>query len=339
MALRSLIYADQTLETQFVLAAIWACLWFGLIKASAKFIFEPLVASMPWCEQWIRLNQKTFKTAYGVEFKTSKEMFEFGCLFLAIICQHAVGGALCIPSVLGWKGQVVNAMACHGALCEAGWELQDMIERIYQLIFGGAAGRAKNPTPLLVLLSVHHAMGLSMVIPMNIFYGSNPYYHEFVFLLQGAAFVALASQNYGFTLDVKTASGLKQMKMCVTITLLVTLWSRLLRYSFVGYTLICTYRADGNSVMLYMGSSVLALMGTLNALMVMDAIGKFSKFIKMKHTDDTEELEEALVHSSSSWDRHSTRVFLTDAERNWAKLRGAVRVGGLRATIVRNRNQ
>ena len=41
-----------------------------------------------------------------------------------------------------------------------------------------------------------------MVVPMNIALGDDRAYHEFVFLLQGAAFIALATQGYGFTLSL-----------------------------------------------------------------------------------------------------------------------------------------
>merc|ERR1712039_114114 len=125
--------------------------------------------------------------------------------------------------------------------------------------------------------------GLSMVIPMNMMYGDNRYYHELVLLLQGAAFVALVCQNYGYTLDVKSASGLKKMKVSVTVTLVTMLWSRLFRYVFIGYSLVATFVADGSLALTLCGSSVLILMGLVNCLFVRDAFGKFFKFMKMKH--------------------------------------------------------
>merc|ERR1712039_545268 len=125
-------------------------------------------------------------------------------------------------------------------------------------------------------------MGLSMAIPMNIMYGDSRHYHEFVFLLQFASLIAMSSQSYGYTLDVKTASGLKQMKACVTVTLVTLLWSRLFRYAFIGYNLLSTFIADGNTAMTYGGGFALGLMGLLNALYVLDAFGKFIKFIIMK---------------------------------------------------------
>merc|ERR1719181_857416 len=105
------------------------------------------------------------------------------------------------------------ALARHGALCEAGWELQDAFTRAYEVLFGGEKGKLLNPTPVLVFWAFHHTMGLSMVIPMNLVYPDLAYYHELVFLLQFASFVAMMFQHYGYTLDVKTKSGLNMMKI------------------------------------------------------------------------------------------------------------------------------
>merc|ERR1719476_215189 len=94
--------------------------------------------------------------------------FEFACLVISIIGQHAIGGALCVPSMLGFTGRWVSAAACHGGLCEASWELQDAATRIHQVLFQGEEGKAKNPVPLRVVLFMHHLMGMSMVIPNNV---------------------------------------------------------------------------------------------------------------------------------------------------------------------------
>lgn len=67
-----------------------------------------------------------------------------------------------------------------------------------------------------------------MIIPMNLHYGSNASYHEFVFLLQFAAFVAMLSSAVGSSLDVSTPAGLFQMRLSVTITLVVMTWRSVL---------------------------------------------------------------------------------------------------------------
>merc|ERR1712232_434435 len=119
-------------------------------------------------------------------------------MFQAIIVQHLLGGLLCLPSLVSSAGAVFSSLACHGALCEAGWELQDIVTRVSQRLCQGEKGKRQNPGSLLAVLCVHHAMGLSMVIPMNLLYHDDKHYHEFVFLLQAAAFAAMMLQSYGY---------------------------------------------------------------------------------------------------------------------------------------------
>mmetsp|Transcript_3444 Transcript_3444/g.10695 ORF Transcript_3444/g.10695 Transcript_3444/m.10695 type:complete len:339 (+) Transcript_3444:67-1083(+) len=336
ISIQGLLRSEASLETQLALAVIWGLVWYVALEKLNKFVVQPFILSRPWQEQWTELNKKTFKASFMVEFDSRAELFNFACLFQAIMVQHLVGGALCLPALLGMTGPLVSTLACHGALCEAGWELQDAVVRTYQVVLGGAAGRAKNPTGMLVILGLHHTMGLGMVIPMNILHGDNPWYHEFVFLLQSAAAIAMLCQSYGYTLDVKTAQGLRQMKRCVTVTLITIVWSRVLRFAFVGFKLVGALRAGGAPAALYGGCLVLCTMGLINFLFTADAVGKFAKFMRMKHTDD-EVLEVARCASSSFL--NDSVVLLTRSQKSWAKVRGAVHLGAVRRTIVPNRNQ
>eukprot|EP00931_Biecheleriopsis_adriatica_P107613 TRINITY_DN81935_c0_g1_i1.p1 TRINITY_DN81935_c0_g1~~TRINITY_DN81935_c0_g1_i1.p1 ORF type:complete len:355 (+),score=47.11 TRINITY_DN81935_c0_g1_i1:28-1065(+) len=327
ISFNGLLEAEASLATQGVLLIFWAAVWYLLINWSSKHVFEPWVSSRPWKDRWTGLNKKTFEKSFFIDFRTNEEAFEFACLFLAIICQHTLGGALCIPSVLGYRSTWTSALACHGGLCEAGWELQDIVTRIYQVAFGGEAGRAKNPRGLLVMVGLHHAMGMGMVLPMNIKYHDNAYYHELILLLQLAACVALTSQNYGYTLDVKTSSGLRSMKLCVSLTFVSILYSRVIRYVFVAYHLIWTFYSDSETAMLCAGALVTGLMGVLNVMFFADSTQKLIKFMKM-HTAD-EEIEEAATELYGAIQRHSSSelFILTDSERRWAKVRGAVLLG------------
>ena len=151
----------------------------------------------------------------------------FATAFISILIQHGVGGAMCVPSITGWlPASVAAPLARHGAMCELGWEVQDTLIRMGQIFFGGEAGRKMNPTPLLVIFFIHHCTAMGMVIPMNLcvppalslslslsllhperpllgrFYGDSVLYHEMVFLLEGAAFVAMGMQNFGCTSDI-----------------------------------------------------------------------------------------------------------------------------------------
>merc|ERR1719443_1213451 len=107
-------------------------------------------------------------------------------------------------------------------------------------------------------------MGLSMVIPMNLLYHDDKDYHEFVFLLQAAAFAAMMLQSYGYTLNVKTKKGLFTMRGTIIISWVIILYSRILRFGIVGYRLTETFYMHGNQKMLVVGSVVLASMALFN---------------------------------------------------------------------------
>merc|ERR1712196_613017 len=119
-----------------------------------------------------------------------------------ILLQHIIGGLLCLPVLVGWGSPALGyTLGRWGALCEAGWELQDGLVRIVQVNCGGEKGKELNPVPLRILMTVHHVMGLSLVVPMNIYFSENYWYIYLVCLLQLAAAVAMLGQNYGFLLD------------------------------------------------------------------------------------------------------------------------------------------
>lgn len=286
MSLQGLAFAEADISTQIVLMLAWAITWYLSLDMVAKRYIEPFVRSRPWKDQWLEHCRKMFKEGFFIEFKTMDEVMDLACLMAACTFAHLVGAALCLPSVLGCRGPVAAALACHGALCEAGFDLQDFLERMHAVTFGGKKGRDRNPTPILILATCHHSLSLSMVLPMNMLYASNVYYHELVFLLQGAAFFALVAQYYGFTLDVATASGLRQMQGCTGLAFLLMLWTRVYRYCVIAVNLLFLLRADGNSTLAAIGGATLGTMGLFNLLIAADCIKKFKKFAGMRVTSD-----------------------------------------------------
>lgn len=260
---------------------------------------DPFVRLQPSKEQWLQLNKQFFKNSLFTVFSSDADAFDFACLFQTILVQHLLGGLLCLPSTLGFEGRIVTALACHGALYEAGWALQDIVSRTHQRLLQGEKGKGLNPLPLLLVVVVHHAMGQSMAIPMNLYYADNRDYHEFVVLLQLAAFVAMSLQSYGYTLNVKTKTGLLKMKVSITISWLTILYSRDVRFAIVGYRLAKTFYVDGNMTMLYAGSFALLLMALFNTMIFLDATQKLLKFAKMSPTE--------LDVKPSRSDKHSSK--------------------------------
>lgn len=281
VSISGLVLAAPDVATQLWLAAMWALTWYVCIELSSVHIFKPSLRRQSWKERWVGHFRRYMLSNFSVAFNSDEQFLDFGSAFLAVILQHGLGGAMCLPSVLGCRGSIAGALARHGALCEAGWELQDLAQRFWQVSVGGEEGRARNPPMLLLFTCIHHVLGLSMVIPMNLAYGSHRLYHEMVFQLQGAAFIALASQSYGWTLDTDTASGLRRLRRSSGLVLVVYLWSRLLRYWPLALSCLHELYVDGNFKMVSCAAPALCLMGFLNLVLVRDAAKKFIKFVTM----------------------------------------------------------
>lgn len=135
---------EPTLDVQVTLLAISSLVWYiGICHGAPRFV-APYIRRQKWCKQWNTLNKHVCETSFFILFDSEKESFDFACQFVVVAMQHCIGGALCIPSLVWGPGEVTNALACIGALCEAGWEVQDTLMRLYQVAFGGEAGMLRK---------------------------------------------------------------------------------------------------------------------------------------------------------------------------------------------------
>lgn len=332
--LDELLAAAPRFEVQWTLALIQAAFWFVFIKAFTGLIVKPFLDKHPKREQFAKLNQMTFKTGFGIDF-TQDKAYMFGCDLISILVQHAFGGILCVPSAFGFAvpawSPPAQVLASFGALCETGWEIQDLVVRVSQILFH-PEGKIMNPPALMIILAFHHGLGMGMVIPMNVYCSSNALYHELVFLLQFAAFVAMSFQQAGYLLDIKTASGLRTMKIYVTITWVTMVWSRGIRFVWVAISLVMDFYAEGQTGLLIGGGIAASMMSLLNLLMLADATAKLKKFAPMELKEETFLTEEivALTNTMTTGPLGQA-IRLTASKKSWAKVRGAVSMGALRA--------
>jgi hypothetical protein len=278
-----LVTCAPTLETQITLTVLQATFWAVAIPVIARKAGK-WIKTKSWCDRWTALQKDTQKKVLFVEFDNDEDALDLATLIVGILAQQLVGGMLAAVAVfLPVSSAVATTFAGHGALCEVGWELQDVVTPTCQIAFGGAKGKAKNPTSLLVILGIHHSMGLGMGIPAIMSrFADLPEFHEMIFLLQFAAAAALLTQNYGFTLNVRVARELMCMKMQVAFTFAMMFYSRVFRFAILGYRMMSVFWASGSMSFVYGGGAVFGLMGLLNILFALDAYGKFAKFIKMQ---------------------------------------------------------
>lgn len=333
---RDLAFAEPRLEVQVALAGLHAASWFVMTQYIVPPIARKIISGLESKDRFLQLNRESVKNIlqYDMGDDPDKQLREVSEIE-GILVQHGIGGALCLPSVLGWASRLppglASALARQGGLCEVGWEVSDTLQRLYQRTCGGEEGKAKNPNALLAMFAMHHTCAQSMVLPLNLFYPENPYYHEGIFLLQGAAIGAFAIQQYGFTLDITKASELRKMKIASGTCLGIMTWGRIVRYGYVWWKLISQFKEDGNSFVLKLAVPAVTLLSLFNVALMADCILKFAKFYNKSITVDApEDIQEHAIQALTS-PKHlrSSRSFfnLTTSQKQWAKLRGAVHMG------------
>ena len=85
---------------------------------------------------------------------------------------------------------------------------------------------------------LHHTMASCLVVPANLFVRDSAAYHEFVLLLQAAAAVEKAAQQYSFTLDTSRRPDLIRMRLTALAVLASGVWARGLRFVWLGSELL-----------------------------------------------------------------------------------------------------
>ena len=299
-SLQSLLLAESTLGTQLALLLLNAVAWRLCVPWVGRNVARPYYSRQPWFAQWSTLTQQSLQSAFGIALD-KEESDAWGFEMVGIQLQHGVGGLLALPAVLGWfSPQVRVALAIHGALCEAGWELQDGLWRLYAVTLGDAQERARNPPALLKFIVLHHLLGLSMVLPLNMVLRENALYHEGVWLLQGAAFFAIGAQTYSYTLDTRTVRGVWKMRAAVSFVFSVYLYTRIVRFSVIVLSVLALLY--DTSVPLFAVGLVAALgMGHINVVFVTEAGSKVRKFwlLPASHARGTPHQKRLLRQASS----------------------------------------
>ena len=283
--LTRLATAEANINIQLALLVLHALLWHVITTRAARRI-APWCRAQPWIERFRARAGSTLRRGYGIQFKDEDDMFALVMLVAAILCVHLTGGLLCVPALLAKRpSSLVVALAAHGSLVEAGWELSDVFVRVTGVLgLRGPRGRAENPRGLVLLLLCHHAVAVTMVVPMNAnaMLRTDRDYHELSFLLQAAAFVAGFSQLYGFTLDCDTEQGLRRMRLSVFFSWFSAVWSRGYRYLIVAWRLWRRVCATQSTNMALGGAIGLAGMTLFNLAINIDTTRKLVKFINVR---------------------------------------------------------
>ena len=285
-SLNDIIFAAPKLEAQLVLAVIYTIVWYILINHVFVPIGNSFISKLESKKRFIHFNRESFKKMIKWDIGNDEEEQIIAISRIdAAMVQHLIGGILLIPSAfrLGHflPDGVATALASHGGLSEMGWEIQDLIFRSAEIIFGGERGLKLNPPSLMLTLLAHHSAACSAVIPMNIFYPNNHLWHEGFCIVQLGSFVLLFLQQYGYTLDVQTKDGLSKMKTAISISFFTCLWTRVVRYTWILKLMYDGFSEDGSWWLIRIGCVPSILLSIFNIVVMKDAWQKFVKFVSM----------------------------------------------------------
>ena len=143
----SLLSCAPRLEVQVLEAVLLAFAWKAAMRVGGSL-------AGAWVDTWSAEIRTRWLSRNLVAMRkqiplNEKEAHRASCMALVIIAQHIAGATLCVLSIL-WPGAAWSAaLACHGALSETGWEIQDLATRVHRIVLGGEEGRRRNPPALL----------------------------------------------------------------------------------------------------------------------------------------------------------------------------------------------
>merc|ERR1712010_264341 len=96
-----LIFCKPSAEVQFTLVALQSAFWYIVLAWVAPPLIIRVINGLPDKNGFLDKNRASFKKAFFWEIGDDRRIqTEQVALVSGILIQHAVGGALCLPSVL-----------------------------------------------------------------------------------------------------------------------------------------------------------------------------------------------------------------------------------------------
>jgi hypothetical protein len=269
---------EGSAEVQSVLVAAHALLWYFAIPWLAQHVARPWMDRQQFKQRWAAQWRQRLASANGVELDADYA-YSFSLEKLGVALQHGLGALLQLPALLGLVSPELGAaLACHGALTEVGWELQDLACRMYGHYLGGAVGRSRNPATLVRYTVLHHALGLTLVVPLNCYLRGQHFFRLGVFTLMGNASFSLLLQSVSFALDVETASGLAKMQLVSLLVFAVMLVMRGYLFVLVLCSAVPVVWAAAPLPAFGLALAAASAMAYINFIMTRDAARKVIKY-------------------------------------------------------------
>ena len=235
-----------------------------------------------------------------------------------IYLQHFVGGALCIPAVIGCSTEPwATSLACLGVLSEMGWELSDCAD-IFMTRSMSVDGKERMPNTMVYILMIHHSMTLSLGLPLVLKYRELRELHLMTFNLQWAAAIAISMNEYTKCLDLTKSRQLLTFRILNAIGFIIMAWMRGFHWLYLCGRLMTIWYNDDEWTFILLGSVIMILITGFNFILCIYPFGK--KMLKFgpstskirKTISDTDSFESSSSSDTDSSDDDDLEVVVDD---------------------------
>lgn len=228
-----------------------------------------------------------------------------------IYLQHFIGGALCLPAVLGYTDAWAANLACLGVLSEMGWEMSDMADIV---ITRSTAidGKERVPDTLVMIMTIHHSMTLTLGLPLVMKYRQLRTLHLLTFNLQWAAALAISANEYCKTLDLKNQRQLWTFRIINGICFGIMAWMRGIYWFYLCAQLHMRLLEDEEYTMMCVGIVIYVLITGFNVMLCIYPFGKkMMKFGPRAERVELVALDEGEVSDDDAVKEGGVRVSLS----------------------------
>ena len=246
--------------------------------------------------------------------------------WLQVVCvQHAIGGLLCVPSLLNLlphNESLASSLACLGIISEMGWEMQDLLTWIIKRYFT-EHGKERVSLPWLTLIIAHHSLTTCLAVPLIMNYRHLKTLHWICFDLQFAACICLSAAEYSKLLDVENPSQLRRFQQLSILSLVVSVWSRIVHWLYLIGEFVVVWFKDQAYGFLVSGLLLGALFTLFSYLCVVEPQYKRWRKFRAKKAEHEEILSNdqgspaQFVYCSQ---RRSGRAALRNGKRSEARI-------------------
>lgn len=285
----TLLFKENPTVTDLVTIALLAAIFWFLSFTIVIQILKPILSTKEWfltaAKNDYHRSAKAMNEKLGMKQTEEEyvEFFKYQWPWLQCVCfQHFMGGALCLPSILGLvDNKTGTSLACLGILSECGWEIEDMAVWLYKRYIA-ENGRQKVPFALLIILAMHHSLTMMLGLPAILVYGHVKTLHWICFELQAASSVALFVQEFTKLLDVSKPKELRIFQGMTGLTLAIMIWCRAIHWPILVYQMCTVWYEDKAWGFMTVGLLMSVIFTLFSwAVCIEPCYKKFMKFLKL----------------------------------------------------------